>query len=580
MTTLNVQDQRYHRVLLTGAAGGLGKVLRETLVPYADVLRLSDITPMAAATSDREEVVCCDLSDKNAVDDLVNGCDAIVHFGGVSVERPFEEILEANIRGIFHIYEAARRHGARRVVFASSNHVIGFYGQNEKIDAHALRRPDSYYGLSKSYGEDVASFYFDRYGIETVSIRIGSSFPEPLNRRMMATWLSYRDLTDLIGRALYTRDVGHTVVYGASDNKDDWWDNRYAAHLGFKPQDTSEIFREKVETQPPYAAHDPALLYQGGAFTAAGPFEDAAPKRAKLAGAQLVLDAKNGVGESPVWHAQEQALYWVDIPGKTLNRWRSADGKLTSWSSPEQIGCIARAKNGKWLAAMETGVFLITPRDDGTLFTEKQIGVAHAKDNMRFNDGRCDRQGRFWAGTMFGDMSAAAAVGGVYRYDAAVAGNDTLAPVLQELIVPNGLAFSPDGRTMYLSDSHPSVQLIWAFDYDVATGTPSNRRVFVDMNAYPGRPDGAAIDEDGGYWICGNDAGLIHRFTPDGKLDRSLTVPVKKPAMCAFGGPNMDILYVTSIRPGNTDLSDQPLAGGVFALQPGVRGIAEPAFEG
>lgn len=579
MTTINVQDQRYHRVLLTGAAGGLGKVLREALVPYADVLRLSDITPMKAAINEQEEVVCCDLSDKEAVDRLVNGCDAIVHFGGVSVERPFEEILEANIRGIFHIYEAARRHGVKRVVFASSNHVIGFYSQSETIDAHALRRPDSYYGLSKSYGEDVASFYFDRYGIETVSIRIGSSFPEALNRRMMSTWLSYRDLTDLIERSLYTKDVGHTIVYGASNNKVNWWDNRYAAHLGFKPQDTSEIFREKVDTQPPYAANDPALLYQGGAFAVAGPFEDTAPRRARLAGAELVQDAKNGVGESPVWLAQEQALYWVDIPRKTLHRWQATTGQTTSWTSPEQIGCIVRAKDSQWIAAMESGMYLLTPQDDGTLSTEKQAGVMHARDNMRFNDGRCDRQGRFWAGTMYGDMAAGAAVGSLYRLDGA-AGKRTLTPVIQELIVPNGLAFSPDGRTMYLSDSHPSVQLVWAFDYDVVTGTPSNRRVFIDMNQYPGRPDGAAIDEDGCYWICGNDAGLVHRFTPEGKLDRSLSVPVKKPAMCAFGGPNMDVLYVTSIRPGNTDLSDQPLAGGVFALYPGVKGIAEPAFEG
>ncbi len=122
------------------------------------------------------------------------------------------------------------------------------------------------------------------------------------------------------------------------------------------------------------------------------------------------------------------------------------------------------------------------------------------------------------------------------------------------------------------------MQTVWAFDYDTDTGTPSNRRVFVDMRALPGRPDGAAIDADGCYWICGNDAGLIHRFTPAGELDLSLAVPVKKPAMCAFGGPKLDTLFVTSIRPGGIDLSDQPLAGGVFALRPGTQGIEEPHF--
>jgi sugar lactone lactonase YvrE len=123
--------------------------------------------------------------------------------------------------------------------------------------------------------------------------------------------------------------------------------------------------------------------------------------------------------------------------------------------------------------------------------------------------------------------------------------------------------------------------LIWAFDYDTASGLPSNQRLFVDMNHHAGRPDGAAVDADGCYWICGNDAGLVHRFTPQGTLDRSLAVPVKKPAMCAFGGVNLDTLFVTSIRPGGVDdsgLVDQPLAGGVFALHPGVRGVPEPKF--
>ena len=262
------------RLLLTGAAGGLGKVLRDSLKPSTDVLRLSDIAGMAAAESAHEEVVPCDLGDKAAIDALVAGCDAVVHLGGVSVERPFEEVLEANIKGVFHLYEAARRHTAKRIVFASSNHVIGFHKQTETIDAGAQKRPDGYYGLSKSFGEDVAQFYFDRYGIETVSIRIGSSFPEPLNRRMMSTWLSFRDLTTLVEKSLFTPDVKHTIVYGVSANRDVWWDNSAAAHLGYVPQDSSEQFRAKVEAQPPVAPTDPNAIYQGGGFTAQGPFGD------------------------------------------------------------------------------------------------------------------------------------------------------------------------------------------------------------------------------------------------------------------------------------------------------------------
>ncbi|QFT23370.1 3 beta-hydroxysteroid dehydrogenase/Delta 5--_4-isomerase [Pseudomonas sp. THAF187a] len=274
MSSTSPELRPFDRILLTGAAGGLGKVLRERLRPYANILRLSDIGEMAPAAGPHEEVVHCDLADKAEVHRLVEGVDAILHFGGVSVERPFEEILGANICGVFHIYEAARRHGVKRVVFASSNHVIGFYQQDERLDARSARRPDGYYGLSKSYGEDMASFYFDRYGIETVSIRIGSSFPEPANRRMMSTWLSYDDLTQLIERCLYTANVGHTVVYGMSDNRDVWWDNHLAAHLDFQARDSSEVFRDKVEAQPLPAADDPARIYQGGAFVAAGPFGD------------------------------------------------------------------------------------------------------------------------------------------------------------------------------------------------------------------------------------------------------------------------------------------------------------------
>lgn len=264
----------FNRLLLTGAAGGLGKVLRDSLRPLANVIRLSDIANIDPARDDREEVVICDLADKQAVHNLVEGVDAILHFGGVSTEHSFEDILGANICGVFHIYEAARRHGVKRVIFASSNHVIGFYKQDEVIDAHSPRRPDSYYGLSKCYGEDMATFYFDRYGIETVSIRIGSSFPEPHNRRMMSTWLSFGDLTQLLERSLVTPNVGHTVVYGMSNNKEVWWDNRYATALGFEAKDTSEVFRDQIEAQPMPAADDPAKVYQGGAFCAAGPFGD------------------------------------------------------------------------------------------------------------------------------------------------------------------------------------------------------------------------------------------------------------------------------------------------------------------
>jgi len=173
----------------------------------------------------------------------------------------------------FHIYEGARAHGVRRVVFASSNHVTGFYPQGQVISEAAPMRPDGYYGLSKAFGENLARFYFDRYGIQTVCIRIGSSFPEPKDRRMLITWMSYRDLTELVRCALFAETAGYTVLYGVSDNRDHWWDNGSAAFLGFHPQDSSEVFRPKVEAQPAPDPADPASRFQGGAFVKAGPYE-------------------------------------------------------------------------------------------------------------------------------------------------------------------------------------------------------------------------------------------------------------------------------------------------------------------
>ncbi len=266
-------SQKFDRLLLTGAGGGLGKVLRDGLKPYAKTLRLSDIVDMGSAEPG-EEVMRCDLADKRAVDMLTQGTDAIVHLGGVSVERPFEEILEANIRGVFHIYEGARRNEVKRVVFASSNHVVGFHKQGEMLDSECPRRPDGYYGLSKSYGEDLSRFYFDRYGIETVCLRIGSCYPEPSDRRMLTTWLSYPDLIELIRCSLFALDVGHTIAYGVSANRDVWWDNGKAAHLGYVPKDSAEAFRAKIEALPALDPADPEAMYQGARFVKFGPFED------------------------------------------------------------------------------------------------------------------------------------------------------------------------------------------------------------------------------------------------------------------------------------------------------------------
>jgi sugar lactone lactonase YvrE len=279
------------------------------------------------------------------------------------------------------------------------------------------------------------------------------------------------------------------------------------------------------------------------------------------------------VGESPLWAAREAAWYWVDIVARRIWRLDAVSGALRHWSTSEMVACIALHADGGLMAGMESGIFRLRLGEAQLAVEQKVAAPAALTAGMRFNDGRCDRQGRFWAGTMWLDMAAARAEGKLYRY---TAGEGISAPVVSALIVQNGLSWSPDGRTMYLSDSHPSRQLIWAFDYDTSSGVPSRQRVFVDMNAHPGRPDGAAIDSDGCYWICANDAGCLLRFTPEGKLDRRIDVPMAKLSMCAFGGPGLDTMLVTSIAAGQAE--GDAWAGAVIALRPGVTGMPESPF--
>jgi uronate dehydrogenase len=265
-------NHRFPRLLLTGAAGALGTVLRPRLKAVCEVLRVSDLAPLPGAAPG-EEVVQVALQDKAAVLSLLGGVSAVVHLGGISVERPFEEILQANIVGTYNLYEAARQQGVRRIVYASSNHVTGFYKQDEAIHPQVPMKPDGYYGVSKAFGENLAQFYFDRYGIETVSLRLGSAFPQPLDRRMLTTWLSAADLERLVLAALTAPAVGHTVLYGMSDNRVKWWDNASASHLGYRALDSSEPFRSTVEAgQSPLDPADPAARYQGGSFVTKGPF--------------------------------------------------------------------------------------------------------------------------------------------------------------------------------------------------------------------------------------------------------------------------------------------------------------------
>jgi uronate dehydrogenase len=254
-------------LLLTGAAGGVGTFLRERLPRYGYDLRLLDRAPVEGAP----EAVTADLNDTEALAGAVRGVDAIVHLAGISTEAPFADILRANIEGTYHLYEAARAAGVRRIVNASSNHAVGFTerpADGSHVPVDTPLRPDTYYGLSKCFGENLASLYADRYGITTVSLRIGSCFAKPRSIRMLDTWLSPDDCGRLVHAALTAPVTGHVPVYGISANTRAWWDLGPARKLGYEPQDDSEVFAaEVVAAHGELAPDDPEYRYLGGGFT-------------------------------------------------------------------------------------------------------------------------------------------------------------------------------------------------------------------------------------------------------------------------------------------------------------------------
>jgi uronate dehydrogenase len=268
-----MSDRPAKPVLVTGASGALGRVLTKALSADGWTLRLTDIAAFPDAVPAGARFTQADLSDGVTMLRLAEGCGAIVHLGGVSAERPFEEVLGPNIRGLFHIYEAARREGAR-VIFASSNHSIGFHERVETIRADTQFLPDGFYGLSKAYGELMGRLYWYKHGVESVFLRIGSCFAEPVDARMLATWLSYPDFCRLVARCVLTERVGCCVVWGASSNQRmTWWKDDARGKLGWGPLDSADGFAGQLAGK---MSGDPiAERYMGGGFCSLGYSRDA-----------------------------------------------------------------------------------------------------------------------------------------------------------------------------------------------------------------------------------------------------------------------------------------------------------------
>jgi len=247
------------RLLITGAAGGVGTMLRAGWHGSADETRLVDLRSI-----DGEDVMVGDITDLAFARRAIAGCDACLHLAAIPVEAPFEQILHSNFRGAWTVFEAARLEGCERIVFASSNHATGFYPITSHVKASDPVRPDTYYGVSKVFGEALGSMYHDKFGLRVACIRIGSALPRPVDERHLSTWLSPGDLARLVTACLTSPDLGFAVVYGASRNRRGWWDLEPGRRLGYEPQDDSEVYAGEVEKIPTYE-------FQGGEkFTGPG----------------------------------------------------------------------------------------------------------------------------------------------------------------------------------------------------------------------------------------------------------------------------------------------------------------------
>ena len=262
-------------VLITGAAGSLGTHLRRELAGKYR-LRLSDLHPVKNKHK-AEQFMPADISRMTDAKRITKGVDAIVHLGGYSVEGPWEGILNANIIGCYNVFEAARRNGVRRILFPTSNHAVGYYRRDQTIDHRVYPKPDSRYGVSKVFGEALASLYADKYGMEMFCMRIGNVNPVPIDKRRLSLLFTPRDLAQLVTIGIEHPEIRFEIVYGVSKNKRSWYDNSNAYRLGYEPQDDSEAYAAEVLRREKPGGEPKAEIYQGGAFVVAEEIPNPAP---------------------------------------------------------------------------------------------------------------------------------------------------------------------------------------------------------------------------------------------------------------------------------------------------------------
>ena len=289
-----------------------------------------------------------------------------------------------------------------------------------------------------------------------------------------------------------------------------------------------------------------------------------------MAEAEVVLECRNRLGEGPIWDGRAQALWWVDITAPAIHRFHPASGEHRHWAMPEHVGSLSVRERGGLIVAFKRGFGTFDPASGRV----EMLDPCEADMTQnRFNDGRCDRAGRFWAGSL--TYSEDRPHGTLWRLEA----DHCAHKVLDGITVPNGLCWSPDDRTMYFTDT-PTREIL-AYDFDLASGTPSNPRLFARVSG-PGWPDGAITDSEGFLWSGEWDGARVVRYAPDGTIDRVVEVPARRATCCAFGGPELSTLYITSAwdRMSEAERAEWPLSGHLFAYDAGVRGLPDPRYQG
>lgn len=285
---------------------------------------------------------------------------------------------------------------------------------------------------------------------------------------------------------------------------------------------------------------------------------------------ETIWESPDGLGEGPIWHADEQVLYWLDILKPSLKRLNPATGEYREWPIPEHIGSVVPRAQGGLVATMGNRVVAID-MPSGTIST--LVEVPQWRDDIRMNDGKCDRKGRYWFGVA--NLSVEDPKGRLYRLDP----DGTLTQMEEKITISNGLGWSPDNKKFYYTDGLK--YRIYQYDYDLERGDISNRQTFIQLDKTPIEPDGLTVDSEGYVWDAQWNSWKILRYSPDGKMSMEIEMPVQRPTSCIFGGPNLDILYVTSSSQNlGEDSVLPPPAGGLFAIDVGVRGLPEPAFTG